>query len=175
MGFEMSPSTTSQLPKPSLSGLCLGVPLGLAIGSINAILLRRPAVAFIGLFLNPGLSPFIVVFVCGIIAGALQGAFLRSYTRPVISWLAASGIGWVLAYSLMRYFYTTTDTSTILPATPEVVLGFGMGFLAGAAQWLVLQMRWRGAYWWIVGTVLCWGIVWAMTIYFSYAIMGPAL
>ena len=171
----MLPSTTSQLPRPSLSSLCLSIPLGLAIGGVNALLLQRPAAALIEFFLDPGLSPFIVVFVSGIIAGALQGAFLPSYTRPIIIWLAASGVGWILAYSLMRYFYTITVTSAIVPIPGEVLLGLGMGFLAGAAQWLVLQMWWRTAYWWIVSTVFCWGIIWAGAIYFFYAISGPAL
>jgi hypothetical protein len=174
-GFEMVPSTTSQLPKPSLSSLCLGIPLGVAIGGVNALLIRHPVDAFIGFLLDTSLSPFIAVFVSGIIAGALQGAFLRSYTRPVIIWLGASGIGWLLAYSLMRYFYTTTDTSTILPTVSEIFLGVGMGVLAGTAQWLVLQVRWRTAYWWIVSTVFWWAIVWAGTTYFFYAIGGPAL
>jgi len=71
-----------------LSSLCFGIPLGLAIGGVNALLIQRPVAACIGVFLAPGLSPFIVVLVSGIIAGALQGAFLRSYTRPVIIWLA---------------------------------------------------------------------------------------
>jgi hypothetical protein len=137
--------------------------------------MQRSIAAFIDFLLAPGLSPFIVVFVSGIIAGALQGAFLRSYTRPVSIWLTASGIGWTLAYSLMQYFYATTVTSSILPTTGEVLLGFGMGFLAGTAQYLVLQIRWRTAYWWIISTALCWGIAWAGMTYFFYAISGPAL
>jgi hypothetical protein len=171
----MSSSTPSPLPKLSLSSLCLGIPLGLAIGGVNALLIQRPMHAFIGFFLDPGLSPFIVVFVSGTIAGALQGAFLRAYMRPVIIWLAASGIGWILAYGLMRYFYTTTNTYSILPTAGELSLGFGMGVLAGITQWLILQARWRTAYWWIVSTVLCWGIVWAGMTFFFNAISGPAL
>jgi hypothetical protein len=95
-------STTSQLSRPSLSSLSLGIPLGLAIGGVNALLMQRSVAAPIDFLLAPGLSPFIVVFVSGIIAGVLQGAFLRSYTRPVSIWLTASGIGWTLAYSLMQ-------------------------------------------------------------------------
>jgi hypothetical protein len=166
----MTSSTTSQLPKPSFSSLYLGIPLGVAIGGVNALLIRHPVDALSGLLLDIRLSPFIAVFVSGVIAGALQGAFLRFYTRPVIIWLAASGIGWLLAYSLMRYFYTTTNTSTIVPTASETFLGVGMGLLAGTTQWLVLQVRWRTAYWWIVSTVLWWAVVWAGMTYFFYAI-----
>jgi hypothetical protein len=171
----MLSSTTSQLPRPALSSLCFGIPLGLAIGGVNALLIQRPVAACIGVFLAPGLSPFIVVLVSGIIAGALQGAFLRSYTRPVIIWLAASGIGWILAYGLMRYFYATTDAYSLLPTAGELSLGFGMGLLAGIPQWLILQAQWRTADWWLVSTVLCWGTFWAGMTLFFYAIMGPAL
>jgi hypothetical protein len=112
----MSLSTTFQLPRLPLSSLYLGIPLGLAIGGVSALLMQHPIDALIGFFVDPVLSPFVVVFVSGIIAGALQGAFLRSYTPPVIIWLIASGVGWILAYSLMRYFYTTMLGLTQLAA-----------------------------------------------------------
>lgn len=163
------------MPKLLSSSLWLGIPLGLAVGGVNALLIQHLVDSFILLFLDPVLTPFLVVFVSGIIAGAFQGAFLCSYTRPVILWLTASGIGWILAYSLMRYFYAIMNTATILPTAGEVVLGFGMGVLAGTAQWSVLQMHWRTAYWWVISTILWWGLVWAATTYFFYAIMGPAL
>jgi hypothetical protein len=163
------------MPRPLSSSLWLGIPLGLAVGGVNALLIQDLLDGFIHFFLDPVLTPFLVVFVSGIIAGAFQGAFLRSYTRPVILWLTASGIGWLLAYSSMQYFYAITNTTTIFPTAGEVLLGFAMGALAGTAQWSVLQMSWRTAYWWVTSTILWWGIVWAAMTYFFYAISGPAL
>jgi hypothetical protein len=149
------PSTTTHQPRTlSLFSQWIGIPLGLSIGAVNALLLQRPVRVFIGFPLDDVLSRFIVVFVSGIIAGAVQGAFLRPYTRPVMIWLIANGIGWTLAYGLMRYFYTTAR-STILPTVDEVSLGLGMGLIVGVAQWIVLRHRLNAAYWWIISTVLC--------------------
>lgn len=171
----MPPITAPQPRMLSLSSLCIGIPLGLCIGAVNALLIRWPIQAFTGFLTDDVLSTFVAVFVSGIIAGAIQGSFLRPYTRPVGIWLVASGIGWSIAYGLMWYFYATTTTSTILLTVGEVSLGLGMGLLAGIAQWVILQRRLKNAYWWIVSTVLVWGMLWAGMAYFFYAIMGPAL
>jgi len=159
----------------SLSSVCIGIPLGLCIGAVNALIIRQPIQAFTGWLTDDIGSTLVAVLVSGIIAGAIQGAFLRPYTRPVVIWLVASGIGWSMAYGLMWYFYATTTPSTILPTGGEVSLGLGMGLLAGTAQWVVLQRRLHNAYCWILSTMLVWGILWAGMTYFFYAIMGPGL
>jgi hypothetical protein len=171
----MPPTTLHQPYTLSLSSLCIGIPLGLCIGAVNTLIIQRLLHTFIGFLSGDVLSSFVTVFVSGIIAGAIQGAFLRPSTRPVAIWLVASGMGWSVAYGLMRYFYATIATATILPPIAEVSLGLGMGLLVGIAQWVALQRHLSNASWWIVSTVLGWGMLWAGTTYFFYALMGPAL
>jgi len=138
------PATTLHQPYTlSLSSLCIGIPLGLCIGAVNALIIQRLLHTFFGFLPGDILSSFVAVFVSGIIAGAIQGAFLRPFTRPVVIWLVASGMGWSVAYGLMRYFYATTATATILPTIAEVSLGLGMGLLVGIAQCVLVDCKYR--------------------------------
>lgn len=171
----MSSSTILHPSKPSLQMLIISITIGLCIGTVNAFIIQRLLHMMMGLFLDETFSTFIAVLFSGVIAGAIQGVFLRPYARPVVIWLIASGLGWMAAYGLIRYFYSVNDTNTILPTFGELVLGSGLGFLVGTAQWLVLQQRWANAYLWIVSTVIVWGFAWAGMTAFFYAIMGPAL
>ena len=156
------------------SSLLYGIPLGLIIGGVSAIVLQSLASASIGSSLMLGFVPFLFVFLSGTIAGTFQNIFLRSYAYLMSMWIVVSGVGWLLAYCLQRYI-SKMSVSAFALSMSEVFLGFVMGFIVGSTQWLVLRTRWRAAYWWITLTVLFWGIAWAAMTLFFYSISGPAL
>ncbi len=101
---------------------------------------------------------FILMPALGLISGLLQYLLLRFYLPRMEWWTAATAAGWVLpllGFDLIALSSTVVDTTSVW-AIGLFVVAFGA--CVGVGQWLVLRRRVRHASFWILASVLGWGI-----------------
>ena len=103
---------------------------------------------------------YILAPAIGLVTGIFQYLLLRRHLPRMGWWIAATALGWSLAFIggdlLYRTLYTTLDVDSIWFETLMTALAGGS---MGLAQWLVLHQRVRHAAWWILANVLGWGIL----------------
>jgi hypothetical protein len=95
----------------------------------------------------------------GLSTGFLQYLLLRRYLPRMGWWIAATALGWPLAFVGIRLIPDTMFTALVADSMGFVVLAIVLvGGSIGLAQWLVLHQRVRHATWWILANVLGWGV-----------------
>lgn len=106
------------------------------------------------------LLPYILWPTLGLVTGFLQYLLLRRHLPRIGWWIAATTLGWSLGLIgsrvLYRTLFGTLDVSAIWVETLMTAL---VGGTMGLAQWLVLHQCVRHAAWWILASVLSWGVV----------------
>jgi hypothetical protein len=95
----------------------------------------------------------------GLVAGCLQYLLLRRYLPRMGWWIVATVVGWLFPIAVLRLgsavLPAALDVSTVWSVAVVVVL---IGGSIGLAQWLVLRQRVCHAAWWILASVLGWGM-----------------
>jgi hypothetical protein len=94
----------------------------------------------------------------GLVIGFLQSILLSRYLPRMGWWIAATVVGWLLPFAVIRLFSGSLspalDDNSLWSMTVAIVL---IGGSMGLAQWLVLRQRVCHASWWILASVLGWG------------------
>ena len=102
---------------------------------------------------------YIFLPVLGVVSGFLQYLLLRRYLPRMRRWIAATVLGWLLPFAVVRLFSATLspalDVNSLWSVAGTIVL---IGGFSGLTQWLVLRHRVRHAAWWILASVLGWGM-----------------
>ncbi len=99
---------------------------------------------------------FLYIFVptlC-LLTGLLQYILLRLYLPRIGWWILATGLGWLLAFAVLRWGLGATYDSTLGTGLTFPVVGGSIGL----GQWFLLRRRLSHAAWWIVASVLGWGL-----------------
>jgi len=95
----------------------------------------------------------------GLVAGCLQYLLLRCYLPGMGWWVAATVGGWLLPFIVGRLVSVTLSPAPDVNWMWSVVAGSVVfGGSIGLAQWLVLRRRVRHTGWWILASVLGWGM-----------------
>lgn len=108
----------------------------------------------------------IVGFLEGIILGLAQWLVLRHYIKHIGVWVVVTAIAGLVAWLIgtkmsvvlaFAYFAgNSSNAATLLQGV--VLLGAWIGAVLGFAQWLVLEVRIRGAGWWIFANAVAWAL-----------------
>jgi len=98
----------------------------------------------------------------GLSVGLLQWVHLRPLVRHSAWWIAATGLGWMLALGFVRL--VGLDDIELRGALIGTVLGIG--------QWLVLRRTFGQASWWIVVSALTWTVAQTLGVFLVGAIVG---
>ena len=101
------------------------------------------------------LLSYILFPVIGLLTGFLQYLLLRRYLPRMVWWITATGLGWLLPLLIIRLSPPLNVSSTWFEV---LVIGL-MGGTIGLPQWLVLRQHVHHAAWWILASVLGWGMV----------------
>lgn len=102
---------------------------------------------------------YILLPILGLLTGLLQYLLLRRYLPRMGRWIAATVLGWLLAFVGLGLFSATF--SSIWNANPmwsAALAGGYIGGLIGLPQWVMLRQRVRRAAWWLLGSILGWGV-----------------
>lgn len=103
---------------------------------------------------------YIFLPVFGVVSGFPQYLLLRRYLPRMRWWIAATVLGWLLPFAVLRLFSATLSPALDVDSMWFVVLAIALiGGSIGLTQWLVLRQRVRRAAWWILASVLGWGMV----------------
>jgi hypothetical protein len=106
------------------------------------------------------LMPYIFWPALGLVTGFLQYLLLRRHLLRIGWWIIVTTLGLLLGLIVRRALYLTLygnlDVSAIWFETLMTAL---VGGAMGLVQWLVLRQRVHHAAWWILASVLGWGIV----------------
>jgi hypothetical protein len=92
--------------------------------------------------------------VMGLVTGAVQYGLLRRILACMGGWVLATAGGWLLGMFLIMAFLRLQWMVLAQTDLAFLVMGLSIGF----AQWLVLRRRLPGAGWWIVASLLGWGL-----------------
>jgi hypothetical protein len=124
----------------TLFGYALGFALAWIVASVAAVLLG-PDVVVGGVrqITDQYLVSLISLPSAGVSIGALQFVLLRRYLPRMGWWVAATGVGWLLA----------SRVNTLRPETIWLT-----GVVVALPQWLLLRRRVPAAAWWIVANGL---------------------
>lgn len=102
---------------------------------------------------------YILAPVIGLLSGLFQYAVLHDYFPRMRWWIAATFLGWLLPFAVLPYVFSFL--APILPpgsigsvALVVVLLGGSLGL----AQWIVLRWQVRRAAWWILASIVGWGL-----------------
>ena len=103
---------------------------------------------------------YVLLPMLGLLFGVLQYLLLRRYFPRMGWWIAAMVLGWVLPLILL--FLSSAGLFPALGVDPvwSGALGFVLLFGApiGLCQWFVLRRRIHRAAWWILASILGWGV-----------------
>lgn len=131
----------------TLAGTAVG--MGLMFVVIAPVINRMPQV-------GPALYGGVVGAVIGGTVGTAQWALLRRHLQRIGSWVAVTAVAWVAFWVLeisgvwSRLLGANSGIAFVSDALHVGVLGF----LVGAAQWMMLsRRRVRSPVWWIVASV----------------------
>jgi hypothetical protein len=107
------------------------------------------------------IGAYVLLPMLGLLFGVLQYFLLRRYLPRMGWWIAATVLGWVLPLILLQ-FLSSVGLFPALAVDPvwSGVLGFVLLFGApiGLCQWFVLRRRIHRAAWWILASILGWGV-----------------
>jgi len=81
---------------------------------------------------------------------ALQGQFTRAEWRTLGAWVVATTVGWLVGFAICEAFSAFLKSLN----SDGLVIGTGIGI----AQWLVLRRQAGGARWWILASIIGFGI-----------------
>lgn len=103
----------------------------------------------------------------GLVLGFCQWLVLRHYIRHSIWWIVATTAGAFIAWLLgllvsvimaIAFVTTTNGIPTAAFLLGVALIGAGVGFVVGFAQWWVLKAHIHNAAWWIVANSLAWSL-----------------
>ena len=94
----------------------------------------------------------VLVPVLGLLTGLLQYLLLRGYLPRMSWWIAATLLGWLLLFAVGLL---SARFSVTMPPALAVALVAG---LVGLPQWLLLRRRVSHAGYWMLSSVLGWGV-----------------
>ena len=96
----------------------------------------------------------------GLLTGLLQYLLLRRHFPKMGWWIVATFLGWLLPFVVLGLVSAILPASLDLRSTWAMVLSVVLiGGSMGLLQWLVLRPRVRHAAWWILASILGWGLV----------------
>jgi hypothetical protein len=81
---------------------------------------------------------------------ALQGQLTRAEWGTLGAWVVATAVGWVVGFAICEAFSAFLKSLN----SDGLVIGAGIGI----AQWLVLRRQAGGAGWWILASIVGFGI-----------------
>jgi hypothetical protein len=90
-----------------------------------------------------------------LLTGLLQYLLLRHYLPRIGWWIAATALGWPLGIAVVYLGYAIWPVALNANSTWSAML---IGAVTGLAQWLVLRWRVPRAGWWVLASVLGWGL-----------------
>jgi len=98
-------------------------------------------------------------------SSGLQYALLRRYLTKMGWWILASGVGWLLSVTMVINFdlvfmqkFGLNLTFWNIDRKWTVFLSV-MGAMIGLFQWFLLRRRFLKAGWWILASMLGWGLI----------------
>jgi hypothetical protein len=95
-----------------------------------------------------------------LLTGLLQYLLLRHYLSRMGWWIATPALGWLLGIAVVYLGYAIWPVVLNARSTWWAVLVFAsIGATTGLVQWLVLRRRVPRAGWWVLASVLGWGLV----------------
>lgn len=121
----------------------------------------------------------IIWLVAGVCLGVAQWLVLRPHLRRAWQWIAASIVGWLVAFnfgSLVFGILTDVLNGPGLPLFESalavnatlsgmavlfvvwLLIGAAGGTVVGGMQWFVLRQYFPGAAWWVAANALGWGV-----------------
>ena len=107
-------------------------------------------------FAVPGIpSTWVIGIVAGGILGFAQSLALTPVARARGLWTLAGALGWGLG------FFAGTEAAYLWGLSEiafGVAVGVAVGLALGVAQWLALRARGKGTAWWILASLVGWGI-----------------
>jgi len=98
-------------------------------------------------------------------SSGLQYALLRRYLTKMGWWILTSGVGWLLSVTMVIYFDLVFMQKFGLNLTfwninlKWTIFLSVMGALIGLFQWFLLRRRLPKAGWWILASILGWGLI----------------
>ena len=92
----------------------------------------------------------------GILLALGQAAVLARWVRGPLWWLAASFLGWLLAYLCITALATLPSTRGFA-STGSTLVVFGASI--GIAQWLMLRQHFASGSLWIAASILGWAVL----------------
>jgi hypothetical protein len=96
----------------------------------------------------------------GLISGLLQYLLLRRYLPRMGGWVAATLLGWLLLCVALGLVSALSSATLMVDSGLSTALAIVLiGGSLALPQWLVLRRRVGHAAWWIVASVLGWGLV----------------
>lgn len=103
------------------------------------------------------LAIYIFMPVVGLLMGLLQYGLLSRYLARMGGWVLGTADGWILGLVLIV-------TGSWLNPWPQVPLDFRLVFIVlglsiGVLQWLLLRRRLPRAGWWVLASLLGWGLL----------------
>jgi hypothetical protein len=108
--------------------------------------------------LRIGLSEGVII---GLAMGVAQSLLLRAFVTGAIRWLLPTFIGWILGGTVggvvLALIDSIKDVDTIYGfslAVKGVIVGAVVGAVIGVCQWAALRVWVRGAYRWILATII---------------------
>lgn len=104
---------------------------------------------------------YVLLPVLGLLLGILQYFLLRRYLPQMGWWIAATVLGWVVPLILLS-FLSSVGLYPVLGVDPVWSGALGLmlllGVPVGLCQWFVLRRRIHRAAWWILASILGWGV-----------------
>ena len=91
-----------------------------------------------------------------LLTGLLQYLLLRHYLPRIGRWIAATALGWLLGIAVVYLGYAIWPVALNANSVWSSML---IGAVTGLAQWLVLRRWVPRAGWWVLASVLGWGLV----------------
>lgn len=110
------------------------------------------------------LMGYVLLPLLGLSSGFLQYLLLRPYVPRIGWWTVATLVGWVLPFVMIGALLAAVAPPIDMTAPWATVISVVVfGGAMGLAQWLILRGRVRHASWWILASVLGWGLAILLT------------
>ncbi len=107
---------------------------------------------------------YVLVPLLGLVMGTLQYFVLRRYVPRVAWWAGVTALGWVLPMSLLYLFRAGLFPGLGLDPVWSGAIAFSViGASIGLCQWWVLRGRVHHAAWWVLFSIVGWGIAGAVS------------
>ena len=134
------------------AGFLLGCALGLALHPVAIAVARTLAVGVTDdQRITMGMIPTI-----GISLAIAQWLTLRRHLPQARWWVLATIVGWIVAAGV----FATVVPVGFAPRLVEYVVSFGiLGLALGITQWPVLRRQVPHAGWWILASLVGWGVL----------------